>query len=168
MAKNNFSACRQVFMGDLDSSSAVFGKGCEGEGDRPLKFLKEKREKRDRLLKIPLTVHEEALLKKLAQGMSKARYVRLQLFDPSASHSRSAVPQINRELYVQLGQISASISRQTKALDRAIAAVVHNGKSDGENEKLGESILSEYREQIELLDNVLRQVRLALISANED
>ncbi|RMH41268.1 MAG: hypothetical protein D6694_09135 [Gammaproteobacteria bacterium] len=121
---------------------------------------RERRERRDRLLKIWLTASEEMRLKEISysHGTTKARYARARIFGLPVprSRSRSIVPQVNRETYIQLARIGGNLNQQTRAIDRAIA----------HGEGVDKSMLFECRQQLETLSELIRQVRLELISGS--
>ena len=114
-----------------------------------------------RSIRVPVyfTPSEKAKLDEVCAGMGISKFMRSLLLRSRPPSSRPLIPQVNREIYIELSRLGRNINQQTRALHEALQAVPSSPALD----VLDASIVPAYLAQLEALMLLLQQVRQALV-----
>lgn len=111
-----------------------------------------------------LTPTEKAKLDAVCAGIGISQFIRSLLLRSRPPTPRPLVPQVNREVYLELARIGRNMNQQTQALHEALQGVPPSQALDA----LNASITPAYLAQLEALTLLLQQVRQELVPLNRD
>lgn len=122
-------------------------------------------EKRTEYVRVYLTPSEKAKLDERCEGIGTSTFMRSLLLRSRPLVRRQLVPQVNRDVYVELLRIGRNINQQTRALHEALQRTQSLSAVDAAMELL---IAQNYWSQLEALTLLLHQTRKALLPLDHD
>jgi len=76
-------------------------------------------QKRVICIRFYINSQEEAKLNDICQGINRSRFIRAKLFGNAVPRPRRPLPQINRDVYIQISCVSSNINQIAKAINTA-------------------------------------------------
>lgn len=108
-----------------------------------------------------LTPSEKAKLNETCQGIGISKFIRALLLRSRPLTPRPIVPQVNREVYIELSRLGRNLNQQTRVLHEALQNVP-------DQQTLERSIVPAYLAQLEALKVLLLELRQSLVPNHRD
>jgi|GEM_PF-1243626 len=118
-------------------------------------------EKRTEYIRVYLTPSEKAKLDESCEGIGTSKFIRSLLLRLRPLVRRRPVPQVNRDVYVELLRVGRNINQQTRALHEALQRTQSLPALDVR-------IVQDYQSQLEALALLLHQTRKALLPLDHE